>query len=123
MAKIAPADVKPIIDTDLSDSDIQQFIDDAYDIITSIFSKDKPVLQRWLAAHLIATTRTRQIDEGEAGPASVKYAGKTGMGLNSTTYGQQAMALDYTGKLRAKLGKREMSVKAVKATDWDTGLT
>jgi hypothetical protein len=118
MAKISVDDVKAIIETDLTDTDIQAYVDDAYDVITSIFSNDKPVLQRWLAAHLIATSRERQIDKGAAGPASATYAGQTGMGLASTTYGQQALALDPTGKLAARLGRKAVTVKAVKGTEW-----
>jgi hypothetical protein len=123
MAKISVDDVKSIIDTDLTDADIQAYVDDAYDVITDIFSTDKPVLQRWLAAHLIATSRERQIDQAKAGPASATYSGKTGTGLATTTYGQQALALDPTGKLAARLGRKSASVTAVKSTDWNSGLS
>lgn len=120
MAKPSVSDVKTIIDTSLSDPNIQSYIDDASAVVDEVYpNKDKLLLKKWMAAHLMATTRERQAQTMDAVGQSVRYAGKTGMGLDSTTYGQQLKSLDFEGKLVRRLGKKEASVKAVKGMDWD----
>ena len=57
-------------------------------------------IERWLTAHFAAMSdrETHIASEGE-GKARIKYAGKTGMNLEATRYGQMAMVLDPSGKL------------------------
>lgn len=119
MAKPSIADVKAIIDTDLSDSDIQAYIDDADAIVADVYpNKDKLILKKWFAAHLMAATRERQAESMDAAGQSATFAGKTGMGLNSTLYGQQARALDAEGAFVRRLGKKQATIKAVKGVNW-----
>jgi hypothetical protein len=47
--------------------------------------------------------------EERIGEASVKYFGKTGLGLDATMYGQTVKLLDTTGIL-LDLGKRSVSI-------------
>lgn len=81
-------------------------------------------IQNFLAAHFIAIgDQDRQtMSESIAGEASAKYAGVSGMGLEATTYGQQAIALDCSGKLaRAGLKRASFTVWAHEDFDyaWD----
>jgi hypothetical protein len=69
-------------------------------------------IERWFTAHLIAATRDQQPQAEKDGGASITYQGKTGMGLNSTYYGQTVKTLDTTGAL-AKVGKRVITFHAV----------
>lgn len=66
------------------------------------------ILETWLSAHLY-----QQSDPGyssrNTGGAGGSFLGQTGMGLDSTRYGQTAKLLDYSGCLTAILEKREVS--------------
>lgn len=103
MSITTASDVKAILDTALSDQDIGAFINGATELVNNTLSALPEALRneivRWLSAHLIASTREQQIAEAGAGPASVKFQGTTGLGLDSTQYGQQVKVLDYTGTL------------------------
>lgn len=119
------AKVKQIIDTNLSYAIVEAHITGASLVIdevlgsdTTISSELKEEIERWLSAHLIASGRELQIKEEGAGGAYIKYQGAhNGMGLESTMYGQQAMALDVTGKLRALSSSKQASMYA--ATSFD----
>jgi hypothetical protein len=73
-------------------------------------------VERWLSAHLLASTRERQVQTEEVGQAKVAYNSKLGLGLDSTTYGQQVKLMDSSGLL-ANLGKRNASIYAVTSFD------
>ena len=55
-------------------------------------------IERWLTAHFLSA-RDPRIASEKAGKSEWKYDGKTGLGLQSSKYGQQAMLLDHKGKL------------------------
>ena len=74
-------------------------------------------IERWLTAHLLASTLVRMGKQEKLGEASITYTGEFGMGLDSTPYGQMVKVLDTTGTLAAK-GKRKITFKAV--TSFDT---
>lgn len=118
MARTTIEDVKNIIDTDLPDTEIQAMIDTVSRLVDSVFancSLSEDVLkdiETYLTAHIIASTKERQGSEEEAGTAKIKYTGKFGEGLSSTTYGQTALLLDTCGQLQ-NLGKKVASIKAV----------
>lgn len=115
-------DVKNIIDTDLTDQEIQAILDTVGRMMDVVFADcnlpDEVYndIQAYLTAHIIASTKERQASEEEAGTAKVKYTGKFGEGLKSTSYGQIALLLDTCGKL-GNLGKQVVTIKAV-ATDY-----
>lgn len=70
-------------------------------------------IQKYYAAHIIAATNKRFSTMEQIGEARVEYAGKYGMGFQSTPYGQMLLALDPSG-LIAKTGFRSADLWAVK---------
>ena len=121
MARVQTADVKKIIATELVDLSV--FIQTAtvqVDEIAALGTLSAAVLkeiERWLAAHY-AAMRVRQDVKVTMGDASHTYAGKTGMGLQSTRYGQQAVLLDTSGTL-ANAGRRQASMTYMGASAVD----
>lgn len=107
MALVTVNDVRQIIETNLSDAEVEAFINSADIIVSKIYENDtmmtpalKAEVEKWLTAHLIAVSRERQIDEISAGGAvSIKFQGNSGLGLESTLYGQNALLFDVSGKL------------------------
>lgn len=118
------AEVKAILDsTTLTDPVITAFITSANLFVTNSLGSstlDAATLadiERWVAAHFIASTLERQTVSESAGSASVKYAGDfNGMGLLLTAYGQMACALDTTGTLTT------LAQKKVKASIYVPGV-
>lgn len=110
MARTTVDLVKAVISTTLEDTNIEQYIDSASALIDVWFkgvsaSEDMlSELERWIAAHLIASTKERQAREEGAGGAYIKYSGMYGIGLKSTTYGQTAISLDTTNTLKGITG-------------------
>lgn len=101
---VTTSEIKEIIETDVTDA--TPFIQAAAAVMSSAgltsstkLSDDlKKEIQRWLSAHYLAMyDRTTQSEK--TGDASFTYEGQTGMGLDSTRYGQQAKTLDCTGLL------------------------
>lgn len=104
MARTSISEVKNIIDTDLTDPQVQSYIDTATAFIdTTIAGKLGSTIlaqiEKWLTAHFIASTQERMPQKAGAGPASITFFGNEGMALNGTPYGQQVVALDSTGTL------------------------
>lgn len=103
MARTLAADVEKLIEVD-SSLDVDAFIDDATTLVdeyltTSGYSDALlEKIEKYLTAHLI-TMRQRQLTEEAFGDASRKYAGKFGMGLDASQYGQQVQFLDKKGFL------------------------
>lgn len=122
--RVTATEVKQIIDTSLSDTVIEAYIAAANPVVTEVLGSDTTItdalrkeIERWLTAHLIASTQERQAKEEGAGGAYIKYQGITGKGLESTLYGQQVLALDSTGKMRGKLTGKAASITAVPSFD------
>ena len=122
--RVTAAEVKMIIDTDLTDLVVDAFILGANVTVTEVLGSDtsitdahKKEIERWLAAHLLAATREQQTQKAGAAGASITYQGQTGMGLNSTLYGQQVLALDTTGKMAGAMSKQRASISAVESFD------
>jgi len=123
MARTTAAEVMEIMpDTSLTTIQITPFVDIASAILTDHLSScglsetELTEIERWLAAHLIATTAERQLKSQKVGEASVTYQGVFGAGLNSTTYGQMVMMLDSCGIL-AQLGKKKIRIHAITSFD------
>lgn len=112
------AEVKQIMPTSLADAVVEYYITVAAEMVddldanTTLGATRLEEIERWLAAHLIAITRERQGQKEKIGDAEITYAGKYGMNLQSTSYGQQAAMLDTSGTL-AQLGKKKISIKAI----------
>jgi len=120
MARTNSADVKNILDTTVEDAKINAFINSANLMVTKYLGSEtelsaaqKKDIEMWLTAHLIAATLERQVQEEQVDDAQIKHQGKTGLGLDSTFYGQTVKMLDTTGILSSKLGKKQASVYAI----------
>lgn len=129
MARTNATDVKLILDTDLSDAIVEAFIDDANLLVTNVLGSSSlssatlQSIEKWISAHFIASTRDRQAQEEEVKDARIKYTGKYKTGLESTSYGQQALALDTSGLLLKSFTTKKATLFAVEAeedTSWDT---
>ena len=104
MARVTDAEVKAIIDTSRS---VDPFITTATLLVneelaasTTLSSSRLQQIELYLAAHFVAVTEERgALTASEKGDASEDYGIQVGSGLNGTRYGQQAIALDTTGKL------------------------
>lgn len=123
MERIACIEVTRIIDTDLDISVIDAYISTAHEVVNNILGSDSTIsdelkrsIEIWFTAHLIAATREQQIQKASVGGADVTYQGMTGKGLEATLYGQQVLAIDVTGKMKA-LGTKRVKITAVTSFD------
>ena len=115
------AEVLQILDNcSLSSTIVDVFINDASITIDEVFENDTELsssqleaIERWLAAHMIASTLHRQTSKEQAGDASVTYTGRWDRQLESTSYGQMVLFLDTTGRM-GNVGKQRASIYAVK---------
>lgn len=123
MARVGPNDIKAILDTDLTDSQIEAFIFGATEFVDKILTGSGlntvllKEIERFLTAHLIAATREQQPIKEGAGGASITYQGVTGEGLKSTFYGQHVLLLDTTNKIYNNTMRRSASITAVESFD------
>lgn len=99
------ADVRDILDTEMTDEQLAAFINTAYVVVSTNLS-DKGLaaailteIEKYLSAHFASLRDQRAQSEGIAGEYNVTYQGKTDMGFNATQYGQMAVALDTSGVL------------------------
>lgn len=105
-ARVEGADVKEILQTKLTASVLTPFITLANQLVNrhlkgeaSLTEDELKEIERWLAAHLVAIRTPPTESESTGGQVTLKFQGKSGMGLKATTYGQQVIAMDPTGKL------------------------
>lgn len=115
--------VREIIDTDLSTEQINNFINAAYYITIPLSSKLGSCggsdalcqIMLLLSAHFLTMYERQSKSESVAGEWSITYLGKEGMGLESSLYGQNALALDCSGTLaRAGMKRAEFQVASYK---------
>ena len=118
-ARATEAMVKQIIDTDLTDEQVTPFLAVANKMVTDLLSGESYStemlleIERWLAAHFVSV-RDPQVTQEKIGDVQATYEGKTGMGLKSTRYGQQAIEIEHHGILaQVASGKRPAEVKAI----------
>lgn len=102
------SDVKTIIQTTLSDSEVDRFIQTANRYVddrlgsSGLSSEILEEIELYLSAHFLAMREEYGgLDRQTLGDGTDSYKGTAGTNLGWTRYGQQAMALDSTGKLRA----------------------
>ena len=121
MDSILPSEVKSILlDTELTDLDIQGYIQTAHIFLTEVFtglkmSGDKfKEIERWFTAHLIAITKERTAIVEKVDVAEITYTGKWGDELSSTSYGQTVLLLDTSGRI-SNMGKRQVKITVVKS--------
>lgn len=118
--RVTADEVKEIMDNcTIEDSIIDSFIIAASAIIDKVFIDDATVgdtllkeMERWLTAHMLASTLQRMGEREKVGDAEIVYTGKWGEKLNSTPYGQVLLTMDITGKL-AKTGKMAATIYTI----------
>ena|SRR6478752_1359074 len=120
-----PEDVKAIIPTELSDAEVQSFINDAALLarrcIARLDAETQKTIVKYLAAHLIQSAG-KSTGEGfgnvavtsmKLGDASETYSrAQAGTNIAGTWYGQQAIQFDPNGCL-ATLGQRPVIFRVV----------
>lgn len=119
MARVTEGEVKQIINTELTEEEITPFLRSANLLVTKLLSEEGygsdllEDIEKWLAAHFVAI-RDPQVSKEKIGDVDATYQGKTGLGLNHTSYGQQVMILDIHGKLaQISESKGPAEVKAI----------
>lgn len=106
--RVSEKQVKEIIDTELTESEIKPFVITANKLVTATLANEDysdDILQEielYLAAHFVAI-RDPRVKSETVGQVSVSYHGQSGMGLEHTPQGQQVLLLDYNGVLRKAL--------------------
>ncbi|RPI63879.1 MAG: hypothetical protein EHM48_01755 [Planctomycetaceae bacterium] len=116
-ARVTVAQVTEIISTKLSVETINACINTAHYLVdaklasTGLGADLLNTIELWLSAHFVAIRDPRAESESVA-EYSVKFQGRTDMGLKATTYGQQALALDYTGTL-ASMGLQKATLNMI----------
>ena len=121
-ARVTPEEVIAIMENqDLDEDVVASFILGANALVNSVFGDTDATaltkeIERWLTAHLIATTVERMAEREGAGGASITYTGKYGENLSSSPYGQMVLTLDQSGKM-VGLGKQNASIFAVPSFD------
>ena len=116
--RTTPTAVKIVIDTSLEDNAIESFITTANLMVNKIFEdvdlgEDLMAeIEKWLAAHLIASSRERAVTREEVDGVRIDYAGNYGKNLESTPYGQVVSSLDTTGKM-ASIGLKQAGLWSV----------
>lgn len=119
MARTTEEAVKDVIDTSLTNEEITPFLQAANRLVTDKLtglgysSEMLQEIETWLTAHFVAI-RDPQILKEKIGENDVTYTGKSGFGLDATTYGQQVQLLDHKGVL-ASLSKQKGQDAEIKA--------
>lgn len=96
-----------VIETALTGDQVKPFIQTANLLVDEHLGSVTPAItaallkeiETYLAAHFLTLWDPR-VSKEQADDVSFTYEGKTGEGLSSSRYGQMAITLDPTGKLR-----------------------
>ena len=122
--RTTPKELAEIVDTD-DELTLAPFIKMSANLIDYCESEDSGSiltashlvdLELLLAAHFYSL-RDQQLEQEKTGEASGKYRGTSGMGLEATTYGQNAIASDLTGCL-ARLNQQMKEGKKTATVMW-----
>ena len=130
MSRVTPSEVKEIISTTLGGTQLNPFITAANLTVTNklvslgLSASLLKEIERWLTAHYVSVYLNSVNSQGGlisrervAGDTEIEYVTRKISGvanLTATSYGQQAIMLDYTGTL-ANLGKRKAIIKVIGA--------
>lgn len=119
-ARVTETEVREIFEeTDLTDAQILPYITSANILVNEILGTGNTSIlkeiERWLACHMMASSKSRSALKEAAGSASVTYTGKFEQGLKSTPYGQMVLTLDTTGLMATQDGKIAAQTYAVKS--------
>ena len=103
-SRITVDDLVEIFETEFTEAQLSAFVNSAHyliqaNLLSSGLSSDVLTeIHKYLAAHF-ASLRDQRIESERVADVSMKYQGKTDMGLNATLYGQTALMLDTSGSL------------------------
>jgi hypothetical protein len=118
-ASVDADDVREIITTNMTDSEINGCINIAYFLSIEV-GKSSAVsddllaeIEKYLAAHFITVSEGQPKSQSIQG-VSVSFMGKDGSGLKGSRYGQTAIALDLSGYL----AKRAEGIKKARVEVW-----
>ena len=104
------------MDTTLTEDEVAPFVETANLMVTAyLASTDQTAdalreVETYLAAHFVSL-RDRLVKSEAAGGVRFDYQGETGMGLDSSHYGQTAKLLDGSGVLKEIDGKTRITWK------------
>lgn len=105
MARTTVAEVRQVISSASADAIVTAMIGVASTVVDNYLAADSTLnavtleeIERWIAAHLVALYDERGNSES-IGDASRSY-GPAEIGLSQTRWGQTAIMLDTTGKLK-----------------------
>lgn len=121
-ARVNAAQVREIFDTELSDAQLNAFINTANIYTTSLLGNSGlsgqmlTEIEKYLSAHF-ASMRDPRFETEKVGQYSYRVQGKTDMGLDATFYGQQAKLLDTSGRLSAADTVRKIATIEVLTDD------
>lgn len=117
-ARVEPKQVRDLIETELSDEQINAHINTAHlftDEITGLLPERLDMIEMWLSAHFVAITDPELKGESVGGEWSVQYnMANPGEGLRATRFGQQALQLDTTGTLAEGLKSAKFRVHSLR---------
>jgi len=124
--KIMEVDTTVITDFDPFITTANELVTECCGDVSNYDDTRLELIERWLAAHFIAISDVRASME-KAGSVSASYDRRIGLGLDQTTYGQQAKLLDTNGglasldqKMKRGIGGLTPGITWVGLTDWDT---
>ncbi len=119
MARATEAEVKAIIDTELTEEQVSPYLRTAAVYLDDVLANEGygeamlTEIETWYAAHLVAIRDPRVKSESE-GDKSTSYHGSSGMGLEHTPYGQQVLRLEHKGILATiDKGQGDAEVRAL----------
>jgi len=116
VSNITPDEIKAIFPTTLDETSLTAFIETGTILFNEIFadvdySDDRSrAIALFLISHL-ASVASPRVESERMTDYSYKVMGKTGEGLRSTFYGQNALLLDTNGTLES-LGKQRAKMSA-----------
>lgn len=117
MARVTASEVKELVDTELSDSVVDSWIDVANELTTDIqnagnvSSSRLDNIEKLLAGHFLRT-QDKDVASESVKDARFDFTGSFGKYLEQTRYGQQAKVLDPTGTLAQSEGQGKATLDA-----------
>lgn len=131
MSRNSTTELELVFDTDLSDAQLQAFLDDADVVVTNnlvgtfngitLGTSELKAIEKYIAAHLASMRDPRELRHKTGDAEAWYYPSVTtafGKQLNLTPYGQQALLFDRTGVL-ARLGLPRGTFRAAPREDSD----
>lgn len=115
-ARVTASEVGEIISTDLTDAQVEAFINSANAIIqenmleAGMSANILTQIELWLAAHLVAVSDQREQRVNLRDGDVTYHTPRFGLGLDGTMYGQQVKVLDYSGILSG-LGQKRARIE------------